>query len=706
MLKIKDSKFLIFFFFIFLADQKLYMLTNKDKYTVGRSAGDLILNGDASISREHAIIHVTPHEIQIEDKGSKYGVYLNKDCQTNNKMPLNQPKQLQIGEIVRFGQLQNIWRLEQIIINCCTSTLDKDLLPVLKAQLKIINGKLMNNWDETCTHLVMPNVTVTVKVLQSLAHGIPIVKPNYWDTYIQYATENRPNLANVNKFVPDISEPFIMKESTLMHVNLDRQRLFTGKTFVFMVRQHMLNFESIIKLANGTCVSLDKNPLRKSTLLNKSHIAVQYVPSTQSQCSQDISGITDYIIKNDRRIINESEIGLAIIHCSIDRFCNPERKLQSVFQVESIDSAAINGNVLVEETPYSAEYSVRTPLSSIAIPESIDLSSEEISNNDGNQQMDIGIDRSVSPIAPAPQLKPEEIIPIARCTSPKPSTSTTDLKRKTSNQTDVTNAPNKKQKINEIQPSTQSSSVSNLSGFLTTQNRFKKARTNVDEESPSLSQNLRSTMRPGEGRKRVLQMLNADSDDDDDDAVNIYQFGKNSIAKKPRRANESENLRKDSANDDDENGGNLFNFSNKRPNKDRSTESSGAETGTEHINVAMPYQRPINNATSLKLSNITPIKLTADGWLSRSFKKDLNIADGENVSVITPSVRIKEEKLEDWEMTDEEKKQKWIKSIKNAFEVRKFDANIVRQSHVDVTDHSCASSTLNGTKNFKAFVKV
>lgn len=146
------------------AGEKRYLLAEKQKYSVGRNQADIALMDDNSISRVHAFIHVSTDSVKIVDPGSKYGVYCNaNDITLNKRMDLNEPLAMQVGDIVRFGRFENIWRLEKIDITCCTSTLHAGELPELLKSLNIVNGNLQQVWNEECTHLVMPSVTVTIK---------------------------------------------------------------------------------------------------------------------------------------------------------------------------------------------------------------------------------------------------------------------------------------------------------------------------------------------------------------------------------------------------------------------------------------------------------------------------------------------------------------------------------------------------------------
>lgn len=285
-------------------------MTNTKKYTVGRvQTSDLILSEDVSVSRDHAVIHRSSSGVRIEDNSSKYGTFINTGIDTNRGIESKTPVELQVGNIVRFGRMENIFRLEKIPLNVCTSTMSPEDIEKLRKQLKLIDGELHQEWSTQCTHLVMPNVTVTIKVLQSLAYGVPIVSPDYFDKYNESVEKHATDLPDVKGFVPRITEPYIIKEPGIMEVHLDRQRLFKNKTFVFMTEKHMLKFDSIIQLAGGKAVNLEKDQVKRSFLLKTEYIPVRFQPTTNTQCSSTIEGVMQFIESKDRRLINESEIG-------------------------------------------------------------------------------------------------------------------------------------------------------------------------------------------------------------------------------------------------------------------------------------------------------------------------------------------------------------------------------------------------------------
>lgn len=730
--------------------RRFYLLATTKKYTVGRVVQcDLRLADDASVSREHAVIYRSSSGVRVEDKGSKYGVFINDGIDTNIEIAKNVAIDLHAGNIVRFGRMESTFRLENIDINVCTSAMAQEDTDKLIKQLKIVDGHLQSAWTTNCTHLVMTNVTVTMKVLQSLAHGIPIVSPDYFNAYVSCAAEQKSELPNVNDFIPVITEPYIIKEPRMMEVHLERQRLFQNKTFVFMVKRHMEKFEPIIKLAAGKCVNMEDGKIRKSFLLQSETIPVQYTPSVNSQSSFDIEQIVDYITKNNRRLISESEIGLAIIHRATDRFCNADRKLTTTFVPIPINTNEILKNVLINETPHASNPQSNDP-SSIVIPESVDLSGTEPNNNLRNDEA-IDLDkpststrrstRSSTKTTNADEvMDAPKKVPTPKKNQKRKHTDQEDQPEKVSNESDHS-MPEKKQKTQDdvesqgesssahfIAPMPpQSQSDHNFSGFISTQSRRKQKATQNTLQTAVPASTPESSKA---NRKRAIRMLTAVSDDeiDDVDEGNLFNFNRKSkrskITTKGTQPRVSQRSKLDES--DEEDGG--FNFAHKKPRQSQAKQKPSQVNSNENDVVDAPsvaesqdsYKRPFQQTVNRSFNRtMTPIvinpapKINVD-WISFKMKKELNLNESLNSkptqsSQPNSSVRIKEEKLEEWELTDEEKKRQWIKSMANVFEVRKVELNTTRRSVADETDShfsNSETSSLNRTKNFKKFVKV
>lgn len=130
---------------------------------MGRSNCDVNLEDDQSISRVHAKLYLNNEGIEVEDVGSKYGVFVNRSIESCTPLGKSTRVRLKVGDVVRFGRLENVWRLAKTPIECGTSTLGQDTVPELRRLLSTLSGKLSGDFTEDCTHLVMPNVTITQK---------------------------------------------------------------------------------------------------------------------------------------------------------------------------------------------------------------------------------------------------------------------------------------------------------------------------------------------------------------------------------------------------------------------------------------------------------------------------------------------------------------------------------------------------------------
>lgn len=248
---------------------------------------------------------------------------------------------------IRFGRLENIWRLDKLEVSSLSSMLTLNEKKTLKKDMDTINGTLLSEWSDKCTHLTVCTITITPKVLQALSGTVPVVTPDFWTSFIA-AAHAGSDLPNTSDFVPPIAEPFLSGNFRFT-VNVDRRRLFVKHEFVFMLTKHMERFESIIRMSGGRCCSMDKKRVQKSSLIKPGVCVVHYNPSTQSQTSQDIATICEHLRSKGHRTIPDCEIGLALLHCSTVKFCNPLFCPDDDFQMPSIQRAP--SVVLAGETP-------------------------------------------------------------------------------------------------------------------------------------------------------------------------------------------------------------------------------------------------------------------------------------------------------------------------------------------------------------------
>lgn len=482
-------------------------------------------------------------------------------------------------------------------------------------------------------------------------------------------------------------------------------------------------------------------------------IPVQYTPSQNSQCSADIEDVLNYIRNNDRRLIGECEIGLAILHRSIERFCNPDRKLVADFEPKSVDPKNIIKDILIEETPQSRNTDQPVP-SSIVIPETFDLTGTEPNNNlRTGEAADLDRHEADKASTSSPRKSARLSSKSNVSTNFQSAGTSKTQKRKLNDENDdpksveamepEKNVPTKKQKTNNenqgenssarfIEPMPPASqSELNFSGFISTQDRRQRFQAQCPVDSPT----KRTDVSTQEGRKRAIDMLTCDSDDNDDDdgGANLFKFNRKPKRAKTNRDTQGRATQKrildDNDNDDEDDvdlGGNLFNFAKKRatarqtqnkqktiPNgSNEASETDGPSVDESRNSYKKPFQRSTNrsfNRSFIPIEIMQASKCETE-WLTTKMKRELSLNDqSKSDTPASNSVKIKDEKLEEWEKTDEDKTREWVKSITNAFQVRNIEVNMSRRSVADETDslfsHS-AHTTLNKTRNFKKFVKV
>lgn len=159
------QKLSIYLSFTCFVGRRFYILTESGKYTVGRRECNLLIRNDTSVSRSHAVIYRSSSGVRIKDPASTYGTFLNGDIEKNKAIEKKTLVNMKVGETVRFGRLENTYRLEKIKVKVCTSVLPADAYEKLLKQLKAIDGELLNKWSTECTHLVMTSVSVNKETI-------------------------------------------------------------------------------------------------------------------------------------------------------------------------------------------------------------------------------------------------------------------------------------------------------------------------------------------------------------------------------------------------------------------------------------------------------------------------------------------------------------------------------------------------------------
>ncbi|XP_056237027.1 nibrin [Seriola aureovittata] len=328
-----------------------YLLARKE-YVVGRKNCDILLTNDQSISRAHAHLTATDQTLTLKDT-SKYGTFVN-----GQRVAENTIVNLQSGDNVTFGAFYSKFSVDYQKPVVCSSCVDNDGKATLSQALLALGGKLVNTWTQDCTHLAMPTVKVTIKTISALLCCRPIVKPEYFSE-LNNAIQQKLPPPKPERFIPEIDEPSLSKEDVNLGVVAVRKQLFIEKTFIFLSAKQLKRLSTALSFGRGKSQLLEEGSLPRD-LLESPRSCVVDVSTGSSQAllssstTEWANSVKNIVQRKGLRVITESEIGLAAIYASCDKYCNPSSQMpdsEAVPKVKPrIPSASLSQNVAVDET--------------------------------------------------------------------------------------------------------------------------------------------------------------------------------------------------------------------------------------------------------------------------------------------------------------------------------------------------------------------
>uniref|UniRef100_A0ABI7XPR0 Nibrin n=1 Tax=Felis catus TaxID=9685 RepID=A0ABI7XPR0_FELCA len=313
--------------------QEPFRLLTGVEYVVGRKNCGILIEGDQSISRNHAVLTANfsvtmPSEtdeipiLTIKDN-SKYGTFVNEE-----KMQNGFSQALKTGDRVTFGVFESKFRVEYEALVACSSCLDASGKTALNQAILQLGGLTVNNWTEECTHLVMISVKVTIKTICALICGRPIVKPEYFTEFLKAVKTNKQP-PQIESFYPPIDEPVIGNKNIDLSGRQERKQIFKGKTFVFLNAKQHKKLSSAVIFGGGDARLISEENEEEDSFFSAPGICVVDVGVTNSQTlipdSQKtwIHSIMDMLQRQGLRPIPEAEIGLAVIFMTTENYCDP-----------------------------------------------------------------------------------------------------------------------------------------------------------------------------------------------------------------------------------------------------------------------------------------------------------------------------------------------------------------------------------------------
>lgn len=263
----------------------------KERYSIGRLEVDFSLPGDRTISRNHATLQLSENasKLEVVDDESKYKVYINYHV-ANNRDPIN-PKiavELKAGDRVRFGRGTYEFRVENLNFKCLTSTmtsLDKTQLETIMEKL---GGALETSINGNCTHLVMTQSMMTLKLLQAMVYRIPIVNVQYFKNILK-AIATHSTFPDPSDYIPKLDERFVMGRNVPFTILPQRGELFNNKIVYFFSMRQYDCYKEIVEGSKGICKCIKNQTISKSSLVAPNAIVVQ-----ASSDSSQTQGTSEY----------------------------------------------------------------------------------------------------------------------------------------------------------------------------------------------------------------------------------------------------------------------------------------------------------------------------------------------------------------------------------------------------------------------------
>lgn len=238
-------------------------------HVVSRSRGDFIIKSDDSISRTHATLELDKGNLYLIDNGSKYGTYLNAGIDKKVKLEANTKTTLRKGDKIRFGLTNSKYALEQLKIVTLTSQIKPDKALDLQNTLSCIGGAIVDKFSDSCTHLTMDSIYVTIKVLLALVANIPIVTPKYWQDLSELIFNESKIIHDCSAYLPPRSESLLRDKTADFHLNPARKVLFEGKKFYFITKKNMDLYSNIITMAGMYILNRNKTSSIHNKLILK-----------------------------------------------------------------------------------------------------------------------------------------------------------------------------------------------------------------------------------------------------------------------------------------------------------------------------------------------------------------------------------------------------------------------------------------------------
>lgn len=338
-------------------EKKILLLPGRE-YVLGRRECDIIIENDPSVSRKHAILKVAHPEANVQHP-DKLPVLTFKDISKFgtlvNGVKISGELELKDGDEVKFGAPKSMHRavFEPFVVTA--SCLDSQAKKEVRHLMAKMGGHVSSDWQKDCSFLLMKNITVTVKVVCALVSQKDIVTSSFLRAYFKHLTEGAEK-PDPTTFLPPVTERLVNPDVSFSR-DIRRSSVFLGMTFYFLCKKQFEKMSLVVELGGGVPILCDHTDNTDLDLLVE-HKAVVMSPQSDTQNIKQlefIEKVTAYLQKNKKYPIHDAEIGYAVIYCSTEDYCNPDKDVSHLLamplasqslshsQAGSLTSQAVTG---------------------------------------------------------------------------------------------------------------------------------------------------------------------------------------------------------------------------------------------------------------------------------------------------------------------------------------------------------------------------
>ncbi|OWF40288.1 Nibrin [Mizuhopecten yessoensis] len=309
---------------------KRYVLLVGKSYIVGRKDCEILVENDAAVSRKHAELTVTHPETNLNKPTllptltvkdlSKYGTMVNEN-KVQGQVTVKD------GDEVVFGSPKSafIAVYEPLVVS--TSCLSPNLKKQVRQTVLRLGGHIVAEWSRHCTLLVMTSISVTIKVVCAMVSLKSIVSPDYLDAYLQ-SLETGKEQPDAESYLPTVSESQVDPTEVSFTNNPERKKIFQGKTFIFLQQKQFQKMSLAVELGGGMPLLMETRPQGRgdeAVLTHKDTIVMNCGPDAgpANEWTEWYKYMEKLLDRHKRHMSQDAELGLAVLHCDTEQYCNP-----------------------------------------------------------------------------------------------------------------------------------------------------------------------------------------------------------------------------------------------------------------------------------------------------------------------------------------------------------------------------------------------